>query len=56
MKWGTPHSNRTFIEGKTTTRDDSTMTGQETEEPDAENEEGEEEEEEEEEGGVNAPK
>ena len=33
MKWGTPHSNRTFIEGKTTTRTDSTMTGQENEAP-----------------------
>ena len=33
MKWGTPHSNRTFIEGKTTSRNDSTMTGQEDEAP-----------------------
>ena len=33
MKWGTAHSNRTFIEGKTTTRNDSTMTGQENEAP-----------------------
>jgi hypothetical protein len=70
MRWGTPHSNRTFIEGKTTTRDDSTMTGQETEEPGSNHsppfwwtreagqtdaENGEGEEEEEEEGGVNAP-
>ena len=29
MKWCTPHSNRPFIEGRTTTRDDSTTTDQE---------------------------
>ena len=67
MKWGTPHSNRTFIEGKTTTRNDSTMTGQENEAPGAnrpspfwwDREEGqtdmENEEEEEAEDGVNDP-
>ena len=67
MKWGTPHSNRTFIEGKTTSRNDSTMTGQEDEAPGVnrptpfwwDREEGqtdmENEEEEEEEDGVNDP-
>ena len=35
MKWGTPHSNRPFIEGKTTTRNNSTTTGQEYEAPGA---------------------
>jgi hypothetical protein len=71
MKWGTAHSNRTFIEGKTTTRNDSTMTGQENEAPGSNykspfwwtREAGQtdaeneegEEEEEEEEGGVNDP-
>ena len=29
MKWCTPHSSRPFIEGRTTTRDDSTTTDQE---------------------------
>jgi hypothetical protein len=33
MKWGIPHSNRPFIEGNITTREDSTMTGQENEAP-----------------------
>jgi hypothetical protein len=67
MKWGTPHSNRAFIEGKTTTRNDGTMTGQENEAPGANRispfwwtrEQGqtdmENEEEEEEEDGVNDP-
>ena len=32
MKWGTAHSNRSFIVGKTTSRNDSTMTGQEEDE------------------------
>ena len=36
MKWGISHSNRPFIEGKTTTRNDSTTTGQEYETPRAE--------------------
>ena len=30
MKWGTSHSNRPFIAGNTTSRDDGTMTGPET--------------------------
>ena len=33
MKWGTAHRSRSFIEGKTTSRNDSTMTGQEDEAP-----------------------
>ena len=36
MKWCTPHSNRPFIEGRTTTRDDSTTTDQENGTPRAE--------------------
>ena len=35
MKWGIPHSNRPFIEGKITTKNDNTMTGQENEAPGA---------------------
>ena len=33
MKWSIPHSNRPFIEGNVTTREDSTMTDQENEAP-----------------------
>ena len=32
MKWGTTHSNRPFIVGNTTSRNDGTMTGQEEDE------------------------
>ena len=32
MKWGTTHSNRPFIAGKTTSRNDGTMTGLEEDE------------------------
>ena len=50
MKWGTAHSSRSFIVGKTTSRNDSTMTGQEDEAPGIEGEE------EEEEDGFNEPR
>jgi hypothetical protein len=33
MKWSIPHSNRPFFEGSVTTREDSTMTDQESEAP-----------------------
>ena len=33
MKWGTAHRSRSFIVGKTTSRNDSTMMGQEDESP-----------------------
>ena len=39
MKWGTAHRNRSFIEGKTTSRNDSTMTGQDQNDWGQENEE-----------------
>ena len=48
MKWGTAHRSRSFIEGNTTSRDDSTMTGQEDETPGIE--------EDEEEDGFNDPR
>ena len=50
MKWGTAHRSRSFIEGNTTSRDDSTMTGQEDETPGIEGDE------EKEEDGFNDPR
>ena len=50
MKWGTTHRSRSFIEGKTTSRNDSTMTGQEDETPGIEGDE------EKEEDGFNDPR
>ena len=51
MKWGTTHRSLSFIEGKTTSRNDSTMMGQEDETPVIEGDE-----EEEEEDGFNDPR
>ena len=53
MKWGTAHSSRSFIVGKTTSRNNSTMTVQEDEAPGID---GDVEEEEEEEDGFNDPR